>query len=384
MASVEEAIACLRRGDCAAARRIFENLVSGGESGFAVWLGLAYACAGDGDAPGALGAVERALALDSRDLRALVLKADLLDHRGDASAAAFYEAALKVAPPVGELPAELLSLVQRAHTAVLRYSRAFEAQLRGQLAGLATEVGPPSARFAQSIDLLSGKKQLYVPQPTLYHFPELPCVQFHPRERFPWLPQLERATASICADLLKVMASNNAFEPYLTADSTRPMLNRPALLGSPEWSAYYLWKDGEPVASHAAQCPHTMQALEQVPMARIPRRSPNVLFSLLLPGAHIPAHNGFINTRLIGHLPLVVPEGCSLRVGNETRDWVAGEAWLFDDTIEHEAWNRSDQTRVVLLFEVWRPELSQSEREHVRALFGAIERHRGGIDGWGI
>src|SRR6185369_7390651 len=92
----------------------------------------------------------------------------------------------------------------------------------------------------------------------------------------------------------------------------------------------------------------------------------------------LPAHHGLVNTRLICHLPLLVPAQCTFRVGNELRDWQKGKAWLFDDTIEHEAWNRSDQTRVILLFDVWRPELAQEERDLVVSLFEAIDAHGGG------
>ena len=98
-----------------------------------------------------------------------------------------------------------------------------------------------------------------------------------------------------------------------------------------------------------------------------------MLFSLLRPGARIPPHNGFVNTRLICHLPLIVPESCGLRVGNDTRALVEGKAWLFDDTIEHEAWNGSDRTRVILLFEIWRPEFTEEERRLVSAMFQAID-----------
>jgi aspartyl/asparaginyl beta-hydroxylase (cupin superfamily) len=111
---------------------------------------------------------------------------------------------------------------------------------------------------------------------------------------------------------------------------------------------------------------------------------PSILFSVLRPGAHIPAHNGFVNTRLICHLPLVVPPGCAFRVGNETREWVEGKAWLFDDTIEHEAWNRSGETRVVLLFEVWRPELGEEERRLVAAMFEAIDAQGGARAAWSV
>lgn len=89
------------------------------------------------------------------------------------------------------------------------------------------------------------------------------------------------------------------------------------------------------------------------------------------------------NTRLIGHLPLIVPPDCGFRVGNDTRQWQEGKAWLFDDSIEHEAWNGSDRPRVVLLFDIWRPELSAEERESVAALFEAVDEF-GGVPRWQI
>jgi aspartyl/asparaginyl beta-hydroxylase (cupin superfamily) len=113
-------------------------------------------------------------------------------------------------------------------------------------------------------------------------------------------------------------------------------------------------------------------------------RTPSVLFSLLRPGAAIPPHHGFVNTRLICHLPLIVPDGCAFRVGNDTRPWREGQAWAFDDTIEHEAWNRSDQTRVILLFDIWRPELTGEERAQVAAMFEAIDDYGAGGEAWSV
>ena len=131
---------------------------------------------------------------------------------------------------------------------------------------------------------------------------------------------------------------------------------------NPDWSAFYLWKDGELVTENAARCPQTMKRLDDIPLARTKNRSPSVLFSLLRPGARIPPHSGLVNTRLICHLPLIVPQDCGFRVGNDTRTPIEGKAWVFDDTMEHEAWNRSDRTRVILLFEIWRPEFTEEER----------------------
>lgn len=156
------------------------------------------------------------------------------------------------------------------------------------------------------------------------------------------------------------------------------------MLNNPAWSAFYLWKNGEVVPGNAARCPRTLRALHDVPFARVPNRSPSILFSLLQPGARIPPHNGLVNTRLICHLPLIVPGKCSFRVGNDVRQWQTGKAWLFDDTIEHEAWNESNQTRVILLFDVWRPELSEEERGLVTSLFEAIDAHGGKKPEWSI
>ena len=112
-------------------------------------------------------------------------------------------------------------------------------------------------------------------------------------------------------------------------------------------------------------CPQTLAALSRVPLTGASGAMPSVLFSVLEPGAHIPPHHGMTNTRLIGHLPIVAPPGCSLRVGSETREWRYGKTLIFDDSIEHEAWNRGTETRVVLLFDVWRPELDAAERRAV-------------------
>src|SRR5258708_7733125 len=148
------------------------------------------------------------------------------------------------------------------------------------------------------------------------------------------------------------------------------------MLNSPEWSAFYLWKNGAIVPENAARCPKPLSAVADVPLARVRNRSPSILFSLLRPGARIPPHTGEVNTRLICHLPLIVPPNCSFRVGNDTRVTVEGRAWVFDDTIEHEAWNGSDRTRVILLFEIWRPELTVEERGLVSAMFEAIDAYK--------
>lgn len=382
---MQSALTLLRRGDAAGARKAFEAIVAEQPSDAAAQLGLAYACSTLRDHAAALQAAEAALAAEPRNLRALMLKADYLDAGGNTTGAVTcYQAVVASAPPLQQLAPEMQQLVQRAQAICERFAERFETVLQAHVAAACQTHGAASARFEQSIDILLGKKQIYTSMPNLYYFPELAHVQFHGRDAFPWLATLEAATPAIREELLAVLQGGGGFAPYVQADPTRPAQAAGGMRGNPDWSAFFLWKNGELQAENAARCPRTLQALEGVPLTQVPGRSPSVLFSLLRPGARIPAHNGFLNTRLICHLPLIVPPGCGFRVGNETREWIEGQAWVFDDTIEHEAWNESDSTRVILLFEVWRPELSSTERALVNAMFAAVDQHRGGIAGWGI
>ncbi|HYR35458.1 MAG TPA: aspartyl/asparaginyl beta-hydroxylase domain-containing protein [Burkholderiales bacterium] len=334
------------------------------------YLALAAARARQGDHRAALAAVDQALALQPRNLRALIIKADQLAAIGDARAASsFYRAAVNAAPPPHEMPAELRDEVSRAAALCENYSAAFETYLRERLAAR------EGSRFSESLDILSGRRAVYFQEPRHYFFPGLPQIQFYERAAFPWLERLEAATADIRAELLQVLKEDAAFQPYVQRNSRLPHTDAQGLLDNPAWSAFYLWKHGELVAENAARCPKTVAAMADIPLAWVKNRSPSVLFSLLRPGARIPPHTGEVNTRLICHLPLIVPPDCRLRVGNETRQAVEGKAWLFDDTIEHEAWNGSRETRVILLFEVWRPELSAEERSMVSAMFDAIDSY---------
>ena len=371
-------IEALRQGDARKARESFERIVAAGQADASAYLGLAYACAGLKDHPAARAAVDRALALEPRNLRALIMKADYLAALGDARAASsFYRAVVSTAPPADQLPADLRSEFARAEALCGRYAAQFEAFLRERLAARGLVEGRSTGRFRDSLDILTGSKKIYFQEPRQYFFPGLPQIQFYERGDFPWLDKVEAATADIRGELIEILKQESAFKPYVEGNPNLPQTNPQGMLNNPEWSAFYLWKNGAIVPENAARCPKTLSALADVPLARVPGRSPSILYSLLRPGARIPPHTGEVNTRLICHLPLIVPPDCSFRVGNDTRVTVEGRAWVFDDTIEHEAWNGSDRTRVILLFEIWRPELTAAERALVSSMFEAIDAYGG-------
>lgn len=375
----------LKRGDAKSARAAFEAVVDAGRADASLCLALMAACHATGDQVASRRALERALAIEPQNVRALTLMADELMREGDErAAAAYYLSAVKSAPPREAMPAELADEVARAESMCVRIAGAFETVVRRHLCPAQSYDSVASPRFAQSLDILFGRKSRYAQAPRYYFFPGLPVIEFFEHVHFPWLSALEAATAAIRGEVLALLKDGGAFHPYVEGYANRPHNPQYGMLNNPDWSAFYLWKQGRLIEENAARCPQTMRALRAMPLGVLPNRSPSVLFSVLRPGAHIPAHNGMVNTRLIGHLPLIAPLGCTFRVGSELRDWEEGKAWLFDDTIEHEAWNRSDETRVVLLFEIWRPELTEAERAQVCALFHAIDEHSGSLPSWEI
>jgi aspartyl/asparaginyl beta-hydroxylase (cupin superfamily) len=379
---VEAAAAALQAGDAATARRHFEQVVAIGQANAGVFVGLALACQALGDQPAMLAAIERTLALDPQNIRALAMKGDhLVASNASRSAIAFYAAAVQAASQARALPSGVVQMARHAEQMYQRINTQLESHVRARLE-IAGHSPGDSSRFAQSIEILMGKKQRYVQEPRAYFFPELANIQFFPREIFPWLGGLEAATPAIAAELEQLIATDRGFEPYIRPSQNAPTRQDHPLLNNSAWSALFLWKDGVPVSGNAERCPKTLAALAELPLCRIPGRTPSILFSRLAPGAHIPPHTGFLNTRLICHLPLIVPPNCHLRVGNERREWRAGEAWVFDDTIEHEAMNGSDRSRVVLIFDIWRPDLTPHEREQVAALLAAIDSFSQGGETW--
>jgi len=375
-------LAALQRGDAAAACEHFSRAVAAAGAGADVWFGLSLAHRQLRSLEAERAALERTLELEPRHVPALIRKGDLYSESSDPRAATpFYRAALKIAQSIGQVPAAWRNELERISALVARNSREFERHLLADL----TRSGLGAAgtrRFAHALDLLLGRSQVYHQQPQVFYFPELPQIQFYDRGDFAWTSELEQQTEAIRGELRAVLARTDRFAPYMQADPDRPVFNTNGLLNDPAWGACYLMKNGEEVAENAALCPATLAALRRLPLCRIKGRTPTALFSLLRPGAHIPPHHGFLNTRLICHLPLIVPPECALRVGNETRAWREGELVIFDDTMEHEAWNRSAELRVVLLFDIWRPELTDAERSLVAAMLESIDGFGGPRREW--
>jgi hypothetical protein len=323
-------------------------------------LGLAFACRALQDWGGMGVSADRVLTLEPRNLRALVMKGDSLEQGGDArGATAYYLTALRSAPPAEMLAPELRQELQRVQLLCEQFAKRYDVHMRGWLKQRGYDESLSSTRIGESLDLLLGRKRVYLQEPRFFYFPQLPPLPFHDRDRFPWLAAVEAATDDIRAELQSVLQDGSA------------------------WTSFPLWQDGVLNEANAARCPRTLAALATAPLTRIPGRAPTVSFSQLLPGTHIAPQNGAINTRLAVHLPLLAPENCRLRVGNEVREWQEGRALVFDDSIEHESANDSDRPRIVLAFDIARPEMTGEEHHWVATLVEGIDAFQAPRNAWG-
>lgn len=234
------------------------------------------------------------------------------------------------------------------------------------------------ARVEQCLSIYLGEQPAPLPdprqKPKFLYFPGVPSQTYYPTERFPWQADLQAATDIIREELRTVLAENQPLLPFLGEQSPDELKGHLSSSSnqSAAWDAYFFYRHGDRFDEHCARCPRTTELLDTLPLVRIRDHAPETLFSVLRPGTHILPHRGVTNTRLVTHLPLIVPPDCAINVGGELHEWQEGRCVTFDDTFEHEAWNRSGETRVVLILDSWNPDLTELERVAVTDLVEAI------------
>lgn len=194
-----------------------------------------------------------------------------------------------------------------------------------------------------------------------YLIPGVPARMFYDPREFEWARMLEDAYPVIKQELLNVLAmQGTGFKGYVTEGATR-------LAG---WNTFNFWFFGKKFEENCALCPETTRVLESLPRFE----KDHIMFSALNPHARIPPHTGPMNGILRAHLPLIVPDGCYIRVGTEERTWHEGQVLVFDDSFEHEVWNHSDYVRIVLFLNFWHPCFSDAEIKVLEKFRAAYER----------
>jgi aspartyl/asparaginyl beta-hydroxylase (cupin superfamily) len=357
--------------DFASARDRFAEAAAADPAAPPLWINLARACRALADDAGEEQALESALALDQRNFIAQLRMAELFQRTGRRSRAAVaWGNVVQMAMLMEERPPLVAHALTAGQAYLADHRRGLNDRVEGEFGASLGVEGRTARRFRACIDHFLGRRAIYVNQCAGLHYPFLPADEFFDREHFEWMDQLEAKTDAIREELLRVLAAGaGGLRPYVRQDAGTPQNKWTGLDQSLDWGALFLWEYGKPNEELLTRCPETAAAIQAIPRAEIPGRAPTVFFSLLKPRTRIPPHTGVTNTRTIVHLPLVVPPNCGFRVGGTTREWEPGRAFAFDDTIEHEAWNDSDELRAVLIFDVWNPHLDEAERRMIRRFF---------------
>jgi aspartyl/asparaginyl beta-hydroxylase (cupin superfamily) len=366
----------LGRSDFASARDWFARAAAADPKEPVLWLNLARAHRELGEDDGELAALDRIIAIDARHFIALLRKAQLFQRQGkDVQAGVLWNQVTMVAPPPEQLSSELREMIAAGQELAQEQQRKLASAMDGAMAPHLGDASSPALRRVRAaIDANLGRRRIYTHECAGLNVPFLPADEFLEREHFSWMADLEAATPAIRAELKNLLETgDDGFAPYVQYPSGYPDSKWSHLDHSERWSAYFLWRHGKRIDAHCARCPETAAALAKVPLADHFGRAPTAFFSLLHPRTHIPPHTGVTNARTIVHLALIVPDGCSIRVGGETRQWVEGQAFGFDDTIEHEAWNNSDELRAVLILDVWNPHIAPAERAILNRYFEAAD-----------
>jgi aspartyl/asparaginyl beta-hydroxylase (cupin superfamily) len=380
------ALGALRRKDAQRACALLEHAARLAPQNADTHYHLGRAREALGDLAGALAADEVAARLAPENPHFRLHLALGLERQGEQQRSLLHFArALKDAQSQGQwkdaasTPAALRPQVEQAVSAVRRGQRTLFDQL---LEPLVNRYGRSALeRVINATRIYIGEQQpVYAnsrQRATFFFIPGLPPSVYFDRRLFPWIPDYEEQYQEIRRELEALLPSHRGKERVFGDDA----LESENLDGSnPSWTGYYFFRHGERRQDNCAACPITAAALDGIELIHIRAHGPEVLHSVFTPGTHLLPHRGVTNARAVSHLPMVIPSDCALRVGGEERAWREGQTLIFDDTYEHEAWNRSVEIRVVLIADVWNPYLSDVERAAVTDVIAAIGDLRTAVD----
>ena len=183
---------------------------------------------------------------------------------------------------------------------------------------------------------------------------------FFDPDTFPWVDRLESDWRTIRGEVDRILEHRDAIPAFHEISPYQKKIS------DEKWKTFFLYAYGYKADGNCARCPETTRIVDSIPGMK------TAFFSILSPGKHIPAHRGPYKGLVRCHLGLLVPEpraGCRIRVDDEYASWEEGKVMLFDDTYEHEVWNDTEGTRVVLFLDILRP-----LKQPARAVNGALLR----------
>jgi hypothetical protein len=360
----------MARGDVRQAASLLELAAQRGRDASTLFR-LATVRRSLGDFPGAVTAAEAALELAPRHFLMAMLLGSLREMTGAPHAA---ERAYRAACAHAPLDLSLQPAIQKKLESARRRVEAVEAwrkrllewQPEGELSGLAGDEERRVRQFRSNIleNLDAGPLA-----PPVFLYPGIKGKTYFDPADFAGVDGIARHTEAIRDEFLALTESSlSEFASRLGGLHTAADGKN---IG--KWSMIPLIRNGTVIEEFASRCPAAMALASSLDLPRLGLISPSLYFSVLEPKSRIAPHSGMTNARLIAHWPLIVPDDCGFRVGGETRKWKTGTPLVFDDMTVHEAWNDSDRMRVVLIADLWRPELTPLERIAVADLMDCSE-----------
>ena len=223
--------------------------------------------------------------------------------------------------------------------------------------------GVGSAELQRVRSFLGAEEKVSAPHPVqrpTHYFPGLESKPWYEADEFDWTRRLSDGSEDIRRELGSLLEEE--FQLHYT------------YMGEAgQWKVFYFYCVGRKVEPNCRRCPRTTELIESIPGYK----AGLAYFSRLAPGGHITPHSGPANTVLRCHLGLEIPAGCRIRVSDEIRPWEEGKCLVFDDSFEHEAWNRSSESRDVLIIDFFHPDLSPAEQWALREIM-----HRSWLARW--
>lgn len=239
-------------------------------------------------------------------------------------------------------------------------------------ANLARRAGYLELQFVENVSLRLGAmlKTLFglqhanfnnsLQKPNFLYIPDLPSAPFFSSSEIPLLDEWVNSLEPYKDELLSV--GKRSKEKYVEEFENLPESSEWDALKE-QWLSTHFIKGGEQCEAFNSLSVGLKALLTNDPLAHCPPHAPEVFISVLEPGAYIPPHYGISNCKLTVHIPLLINEKASLTAGNETFVWDrSNKAMVFDDSFLHSAKNEGNQVRVVLICDVWNPNLTESER----------------------
>lgn len=371
----------MERGDIERAQVFLERAVKAAPERPILHENLGHLLNEKGEKEQALACFKQAAELKPDFVYPWIYQANILQSLGRIEEAAYmYAKVAKLAPPE-QIIATDPAIRDDKRPLVLNALTIFKQIMCQQLMDALKE---PIAEFGEAalqrvIDCIKIKSGVLSPtyqhalqHPDWLYVPGIKPQAFFDPKQFEWTGNLEACTDEIRNELIRLLEDNSTLEPYVKIEGEGDKKQWTTLNHSDAWSSYHLFKAGEAISNNCEQTPATTKALQNVPLVSIANHAPEIFFSILKPGTHIPPHHGLGNYKLAVHLPLLVPGNCQIRVGHETRAWSEGQCLIFDDSFQHEAWNNSDQIRAVLIMEIWNPDLTKPERMGIQKVVEGI------------